>query len=360
MSRDYDILILGGGPAASAAGISLRKLAPQLRVAILEAGDYSQRRIGETLPPGSERILRQLGLREVLLQAGHLPSYGTSAAWGHAVPHHNEFIFYPAGRGWHLDRNHFDRSLAEAAAQSGVNVFTQTAFARSEQVHQGWKVETKDGQTWRASWIIDATGRKSPFTRSLGVRKLRQDNLVGIAQFYEGSQSESSTLVEAQPQGWFYSAKLPAGQWVLAFMTDSDLAKGMEVADLLKDAPYTAQRLKGLQAVSEVRTWAAASFRQEKFCGEGWCAAGDAASTFDPLSSSGMVKALRSGLLASYVAIDYLKGKGDALVKYENMLAGEFDSYLAKRKEFYAEEQRWPEQPFWQRRHQAVTQLQGI
>jgi flavin-dependent dehydrogenase len=86
--------------------------------------------------------------------------------------------------------------------------------------------------------------------------------------------------------------------------------------------------------------------------GERWIAVGDAATTYDPLSSQGIFKALQSGILASYAICDFFKGTPGGLEKYEALIKQEFDDYLATRADYYGQERRWQASPFWQRRHE--------
>jgi flavin-dependent dehydrogenase len=79
-------------------------------------------------------------------------------------------------------------------------------------------------------------------------------------------------------------------------------------------------------------------------------AAGDAAAAFDPLSSQGVLMALRTGKLASFVALDHLLGRADSSPRYDALLRREYEGYQATRRSFYREEQRWPDAPFWARR----------
>jgi flavin-dependent dehydrogenase len=86
--------------------------------------------------------------------------------------------------------------------------------------------------------------------------------------------------------------------------------------------------------------------------GDDWLAVGDAASRFDPLSSQGIVKALRSGIFASYAIGDLLlNGDKSGLRRYQRFVAEEFKSYAQTRLKYYRQEQRWPNSEFWRRRH---------
>jgi flavin-dependent dehydrogenase len=84
--------------------------------------------------------------------------------------------------------------------------------------------------------------------------------------------------------------------------------------------------------------------------GEAWAAAGDAACTWDPLSSAGILKALRTGRLAAFVALDAMRGRPDAALRYTTILRSEHAAYLEARAWFYSQERRWRDSLFWRRR----------
>src|SRR5215218_9983242 len=129
----HDVVILGGGPAGTAAAISLRCHAPALSVALVEQSGYDAPRVGETLPPTVQGVLEQLGVWETFVGEGHVAAYGTRSAWGSDELFDNEFIYHPAGRGWHLDRKRFDRMLAREAEGRGVTTYSGYKFTGSRQ-----------------------------------------------------------------------------------------------------------------------------------------------------------------------------------------------------------------------------------
>jgi flavin-dependent dehydrogenase len=93
----------------------------------------------------------------------------------------------------------------------------------------------------------------------------------------------------------------------------------------------------------------------EPAAGEYWLAVGDSASRFDPLSSQGIVKALRSGIFGSYAISDLLTRDDDSgLDRYRRYVFEEFESYAEVRTKYYREEQRWPQSEFWRRRHTTI------
>ena len=75
----------------------------------------------------------------------------------------------------------------------------------------------------------------------------------------------------------------------------------------------------------------------------------------DPLSSMGILLALRSGLGAARAIAAHLDGDSAALERHAQEVAQRFDAYLAERTAVYALERRWPDAPFWQRRRAPAT-----
>ena len=84
--------------------------------------------------------------------------------------------------------------------------------------------------------------------------------------------------------------------------------------------------------------------------GERWVAAGDSLFAADPLSSRGIVHALRSGILAAYAASDMLDGRDElARTRYAMIAAHGFADYTPALAAHYAAAARW-DTAFWQRR----------
>lgn len=351
------VAVLGGGPAGSACALSLRALDPGRRVVIFERGNYgATRRIGETLPPSTSVLLRRLGVWGRIRASSEVaPAHGTAAAWGSSDLLDHEFVFSPLGHGLRLDRTWFDRMLARCAVDRGAELRTGVV-PRVEDLGDGRRVDGLD-----VEFVVDATGRTGAFARKQGAKRSVEDHLVAVHRFTEGRMRDTRTVVEAVEHGWWYSASLPEGGAVVAFMTDSDLArdgglraeKTWEVA--LARTTHTRARDLG-SFVTPPLLAAAAAGRLDRVCGPGWLAVGDAAASYDPLSSLGIFKALRTGLLGGYAAFDALAGKDDWALKYAHVLEVDHAAYRAKHAEYHAMEDRWPRSPFWARRRRHAEQ----
>jgi flavin-dependent dehydrogenase len=144
-------------------------------------------------------------------------------------------------------------------------------------------------------------------------------------------------------------------------MTDADLADlslagRMDVwrAQLAKST-LTRSRIGTGGEPRSLHVRSARTQRLDAVAGEGWLAVGDAAMSFDPLSSEGISKGLQMGLAAAAAAAALCRGRADAAADYARDTEAAFAEYLSARRDFYAAERRWPDAPFWQRRLQQAT-----
>jgi flavin-dependent dehydrogenase len=360
MSRSFDVAIVGGGPGGSATAISLLAHAPSLSVILIEATNYDGCRIGETLPPPTRSLLEHLDLWDAFSALSPREVFGTTAVWGQPAPIDNDFIYMPANTGWHIDRTSFDRMLATEASNRGAALLLGASLRDVQQVGDDCQLTLSNGDTLSARFMVDATGGKATLARRFGAQFVILDRFVGAARFFEGGCEDSRLLVEAFEHGWWYTAGLPNGKRITGCITDADLAQRMKLGEteewqrMLATAPTVAVLMRECKPTSPIIIRSTASRRLEPVATERWLAVGDAASRFDPLSSQGIVKALRSGIFASYAIGDWLlKGDSVGLKRYCRYVDEEFRNYSEVRTKYYCQEQRWPASKFWRRRHNA-------
>ncbi len=354
----FDVLIAGAGPAGCAAAISLGDFAPELRVGLVDASAPDTARIGETVPPPIKPILDHLGLWQNFAADAHSASYRTLSAWGGPELLSNEFLFHTQQTGWRLDRARFDAMMLRGAVPR-VAAPMAGKVAKLSFADELWNVSLDDGAIHTARAVVDATGRAAALARLRGRRPQRHDRLVSCFAFCESRGGAEELTIEAVRDGWWYTAALPDGRRVIAFMSDADIVRRLQLG----------QRDRWLRALGETEHVHALTAGAEPLCASQFHGAGsqmvltdsthtlmcvgDAASSFDPVSGQGIFKALRSGVFASYALADYLeRGDPDGLRRYGTFVRSEFAAYRDTLRDYYAQERRWPDSQFWQRRRE--------
>jgi flavin-dependent dehydrogenase len=358
------IAILGGGPAGCAAALTLRRYLPDLSFVSISPSAPAPGNapaVGETLSPGIWPLLGYLGIQNEFVETGQRQIYGTASAWGTDQVRERSYLFTALGTGWHLDRSRFDAWLLECVEKTK----TRIVRARAKQcVREGgaWQVLLDTGEVLSADLLLDATGRPGWIARQHAIEIERDDALIAEARWYvhPGAGKEAwGTLIEAVSDGWWYSAALPDHRGVAMFMTDRDIRVTRNWEDRLSEAPATSGRLCEWTATGERATRAAHSEKSPEVVGDGWIAAGDAAATFDPISSLGVGFALRSGMEAARVAVA-LSDQGSELAHhYAASITRIYDNYKTRLRRIYRLEQRWPDSEFWARRQRNAAVYAG-
>jgi flavin-dependent dehydrogenase len=370
---DVDVAIVGGGPAGAAAALTLLHHTSR-SVAVIERTAFETPRIGESTSSSILSLLRFVGASHVLSDDSAQASCAAAAAWGAPEPMVRHALFTSHGDGLLLDRRAFDARLCDEVAARGGQVLRRHDLQRvtrsGEHLVLGLAGADRPVAV-RCRFAIDASGRSARLARQLGAVVQRDDTLVGVALRLarpagtgDDQPEPPATLVEATPDGWWYTAPVPDGQLVAVLMTDAALVRALRLTEpdgirrALDPAPYTRARLVG-RSTELPRIMSAASQRLAEPAGPGWVAAGDAVAAFDPLSSMGIGHALWSGIHAARLAEDVLLGPSSFAADYARAMQAHHDAYLELRRRFYRIEQRWPDRPFWRSRHQASAATRG-
>jgi flavin-dependent dehydrogenase len=360
---EVDVFILGAGPAGCSAALHL---APFYRTLMIDRQPAPQPRAGESLPPAANKLLRDMGLFDEFKGQGHLPYYGNQSRWGSGHLRETDFLRDPLGHGWHLDRREFELWLRNKAIQRGAALLAPARLAQVEYANtQRWKVAVIHADRRleiEARILIDAGGRTPVIARRLGATRLHLDNMVCswvIGQAEIGHAGQGLSYIHSAPQGWWYTAPIPGGKCILAFHTragsagtawmhsaQSLIEQAEKIHHLRERIPFNSKHPGQLQH----GITAAHSAITQPAAGNGWLAVGDAALSFDPLSSQGIFNALYTGLAASESVDRFLQGAISSFAEYQQQLETIRTSYESHLREWYRSEKRWSREEFWQGR----------
>src|SRR5207237_82718 len=157
-------------------------------------------------------------------------------------------------------------------------------------------------------------------------------------------------MIEAVPDGWWYTAVLPQGRRIVAFMTDAEIVRRLDLAErdrwmnALGETEHVRMGVGGAEPLQPPQFRGAGSQMVATDTAQTLICVGEAASSFDPVSGQGIVKALRSGIFASYAIADHLeRNDSDGLRRYSAFVKSEFAAYRKTLRDYYAQEQRWPD-----------------
>lgn len=371
--RKTDILIIGGGIAGCIAAISLAK---DYNVTLIDKQITPSDRIGESLAPAAQRILNKLDLLEnesdEFKQTLFSNNLGMQSYWGSNQLHIVDHLKNPDGFSKSLDRAKFETYLRKKALDRGVLCLWGIRLFNSVYEENIWRVTGKSDNlknrtthAIEASFVIDATGRQSHFAKSIGIKRIQCDKLISCWISMPNTNINTMSTIIAEQQGWWYSAVLPNNTRIISFQTDSDIIDKA----ILKNSESFLALLKTNQVIHSLipknkkditfhGTVSANSTRLEQVSGKQWIALGDAAISFDPLSSQGMFNAMANAMQVKELLTNFNIINDFSLAKmenfnntYSNQIEHVWSHYLKYKNLFYKAEARWKESTFWKRRN---------
>jgi flavin-dependent dehydrogenase len=313
MPESFDLAIAGAGPAGAAAAIHAARAG--LRVLLAERRARPARAPGETLHPGSEAILNQLGVGAAARGAGFRRHSGIWIQWD------GPRRFEPYGGdeagpwlGFQAERPRLEQLLLEAAAEAGAEIRRGVAVGPPLLTRGRIEGFFLDGRPVRARWTIDSTGRRSWLARELKLPECVRSPPIFVRFGWDGvSAPGGEPELTATDGGWQWRAPLAAGRraWVSAEI-----------------GPAAAKRGSGADL----------SWRMRRAALPGALLAGDAAVTLDPCSSRGILRALMTGIMAADLAAGEIGGRlrgGEAVEGYGRWLRDWFEADVAALADLY-------------------------
>ena len=325
---DADLIVVGGGPAGAATAIAAA--GQGLSVILCEREPAGRDRPGETLHPGVEPVLRQLGVADRLGEAIGAQHEGIWIEWG--APRRFEPFGADADGPWQglqVWRADFDGLLLDRARQLGVAVHQPCAVNGFVQDGDLPVVETAHGPM-AARIVVDASGRSRWLGRATGIDSpARSPQLIARYGYRQGAcpARDAAPLLFGDAEGWTWSARVRPGLYQWTSVRFGERASDA-VPDELRDlAAWGAERGADV-------TWRLA----ERTAGRNWFMTGDAAAVLDPTSSRGVLKALLSGITAAHLAAAAIAGTAppeEIAAAYHGWISRRFEADIGHLAAFY-------------------------
>lgn len=353
-----DVAVIGAGPAGSVAALVLANAG--LDVVLLHSDCNSADRSlrGETLSPTATPVLTRLKLlqRAKLDEMPRVTSF--VSRWGSPYSVARPGFVVPDASTFSIDRSALDHSLRNSARERGARIVDARVDSLNRAL-RSWHVKCQDGECIDTRFVVDASGRGARFARRAGARLVVLDRLVALTRVYEATQDDEdrSVTIESASTGWWFTTLDATGNRIVSFFTDGDLLGSPASRSLHRGLDRMLVDFHGFSRHSRrrrysERVYSAATLALDRAAVPGLLAIGDAAQTRDPLSSLGIAAAVEDAeSAASILAANFESDVLRVCEQHEYHRRVRLAGYLRERFRYYQAENRWPDSPFWRRRH---------
>jgi len=327
-SNTLDVIVIGGGPAGSAAATILAQHGLSVRLFEREKG--ARFHIGESLMPDTYWTLRRMGVLEKIKVSKFTKKYSVQFVTDTGKESQPFYFFennpHEASQTWQVVRSEFDKMLLDNASDLGADIQygcrVMVAIFEGDRC-VGVKVQGPDGtiNDVFAKVVVDASGQSLVLGSRLKIKV--PDPLLRKASVWayfkgasrEAGLDEGATLVlqTEGKKGWFWYIPLQdniVSVGVVGSLEDmfGDKLSHEEIFEReLNRCPAAKKRVSVGERVSGYYSTKDFSYKCSQVAGNGWVLVGDAFGFLDPIYSSGVFLALKSGEMAADAIAEGLK-----------------------------------------------------
>lgn len=326
-AESAQVVVIGGGPAGSTVSTLLADAG--LRVVTFEREEFPRFHIGESLITETYWTFERLGVLDRLKKSDFPLKYSVQFISENGKASRPFYFFerdsHESSVTWQVDRAEFDGMLLDNAREKGADVRVGCSVRRvlfdesgERAVGAEWEDASGKRRTIHSDVVVDASGVHSVLARQLSILR-RDPRLVKAAVYghFEGAKRDSgidegATLIihTRDNRGWFWYIPLSRDRVSIGVVgAVRELMRGGEKPEAvlmreIEESTSVKERLANARLCSSVHVTSDYTYRATRCAGAGYLLVGDAFGFLDPIYSSGVLLALKSGELAADTLVD--------------------------------------------------------
>ncbi|EKE83423.1 NAD(P)/FAD-dependent oxidoreductase [Idiomarina xiamenensis] len=329
--RQYDVIIIGAGPAGACAAAQLARAGKQ--VLVVERQQFPRFSIGESLLPHAMQFLAQAGMLDAINAAAERCAFQfKDGAAFHNGEQYTTFDFSEktsAGPShtYQVKREQFDLILAEQAQQAGAELHYQHSVEAIEPLSQGHRLGIRDSAQQLiqvdARFVLDASGFGRVLPKLLDLEApsefpVRKAIFCHVrCEQMAAPFNRNKIVIAVHPQQrdmWFWLIPFADGTASLGVVGEprfsDDYADAADALwQLVSEQPYLRDFVAREQVIRAEQSLTGYSANVKQLAGDGYALLGNAGEFLDPVFSSGVTIALRSACQAVPLVLRELAGE---------------------------------------------------
>jgi flavin-dependent dehydrogenase len=346
-----EVCVIGAGPAGTVFAARLAQLGYQVH--LVERARFPRRHLGESLSPGVPPLLASAQMHDLIEAAAFPRVSGVWVKWAHALTLRQD----AREQGILVDRGEFDLRLLNRARDFGVRVYQPARVIEQFRDGAQWCLRIDaDANTRniRVDLVADATGRRQ--TRQ---RAIAGPSTLAVFGYWRGKSLPTMPRIEAGRNAWYWGVPLPDSTYNTLVFIDPGEFRCVAGATLterfvrLIEASGLMDNCADLELVVPPHAIDATAYLSKEPVTTNRIEIGDAAIAIDPISSSGVQKAIQTALSGAIVTNTLMRrpeAAEAAISFYRAQLAESFERHRQWAGQHYREVADRNDHSFWSKR----------
>lgn len=342
MQKQLDCVVIGAGPAGSTAATLVAEAG--YSTLLLEREKFPRFHVGESMMPETYWTLERLGVIDQMRERSFVKKVGVqfvSSSTKESAPfffdHHDD---HESSQTWHVERAEFDNMLFNNAASKGADCRDGSRVMNIDFEDGGAVITYRDADgndtTVKSRVVMDATGQQAMLANRLGLMDVNEKlKKASIWTYYLDAErnpdGRNTTIIlhTDDKKCWFWYIPLANNTVSVGLVGDhehmlkGDASPEEQFAAQLEKCPGVQRRIASANRVGGFHVAKEFSYTTKQHAGDHWVLVGDAFGFIDPVYSSGVFLALKSGEMAADAVVEGLK-KNDLSATQLNSWTPEF------------------------------------